>query len=248
MPLTNPQIDTRAQYDSFIAATFPDFTSRDVQALDAIYKIDSAKEGNNEPRYDTLGDRGPTALTQSGFATGIQQAAFNIAAESIYQCPAQWMAEAFSQDTSGRKAWKYQFSLTPSFHGADLSAYFAINATTPSADFRHAMQKIWGNFIMHDSPVIPAQDATGGKDGASVPVRDGKLDWPPYTLTSQPQMDLNTTGGQTTLVTVTEELSYYVRAGDDVVNVFRLTDAFGWEGGRGARCRFWRQLAPRVPQ
>ena len=204
--------------------------------------------GNNQTRYDTLGDRGLTALNQSGFATGIQQAAFNIAAESTFQCPAQWMAEAFGRSDGGKKAWKYQFSPTPSFHGADLSAYFAINATVPSKDFRHAMQKMWGSFIMHDTPVISEQDATGGKEGASTPVRDGRLNWPRYTLANKQLMNLNTTGGLTTLVTVTEDLSYYIRSGDDVVNDFRLADSFAWEGGRGARCELWKALAPRVPQ
>lgn len=101
---------------------------------------------------------------------------------------------------------------------------------------------------MYDTPVISAQDATGGKDGAVAPVREGMLYWPQYTLANRQLMNLNTTGGSTTLVTVTEDLSYYIRLGDDVVNEFRLADSFTWEGRRGARCDLWLTLAPRVPQ
>ena len=61
-------------------------------------------------------------------------------------------------------------------------------------------------------------------------------------------MNLNTTGGQDTLVTVTDELSFYVRSGDGIVNTFRLGNDWSWEGGRAARCGFWRVISPKVPQ
>ncbi|KAI1639824.1 Alpha/Beta hydrolase protein [Biscogniauxia mediterranea] len=247
VPLTNPKVVTREQYGNFISNTFPLFTASDISVLNSIYQVDTSKPGDNDTRYDTAGDSGPTALTQSGMATGIQQTAFNIAAETLMDCPAQWLAEAFS--TGYRQAWKYQYSVTPSYHGADLSAYFSVDATLPNADFRHAMQKIWGSFIINNTPVISVADATSNYSNASVPVGlDGNIKWPRFTLSQPWQMDLNTTGGSTSLVTVTPELSYYVRSGPGIVNNFRLTNAITWEGGRGARCAFWRALAPRVPQ
>lgn len=215
-----------------------------------MYQVDRAKPGNNETRYDTLGDSGPTALHQSGMATGLQQAVFNIAAEAIFQCPAQWMAQAYGGifgGSNGKRAWKYQYSPTPSYHGADLATYFATAKTTmPSADFRYTIQKIWGSFIINNTPVISAQDATANKHGAEAPISARKLQWPPYTVTDQRMINLNTTGGNTTLVTVTDQLKYYIRTGDDVVNWIRLVDGYKWEGGRGARCDIWRLLAPRV--
>ncbi|RYC65474.1 hypothetical protein CHU98_g748 [Xylaria longipes] len=42
----------------------------------------------NTPSYT-----GPTALTQSDMATGIQQTVFSIGAETAFDCPAQWIAE-----------------------------------------------------------------------------------------------------------------------------------------------------------
>ncbi|KAI1078218.1 putative carboxylesterase [Whalleya microplaca] len=245
-PLTNPEVRTRAEYDSFISTAFPLFNSGDIALLNSIYQIDSLPD-NDGILFDTLGSSGPTALSQSSFATGIQQATFNIAAETTFDCPAQWLAEAFS--TYGRQAWKYQYSVTPSFHGADLNAYFSTGQTAPNADFQRAMRKMWGNFIMHNTPVISLADATANYSNASVPVGVyGNIDWPEFTLSTPWQMNLNTTGGNVSKVTVTPELSYFVRSGVGIVNNFSLADAFSWEGGRGYRCGFWRTVSERVPQ
>lgn len=246
MPLTNPEIKNRAQFDSFVSTTFPNFATRDVNYLNELYQIQKASDPEgNFTRFDTQGTHGPTALTQSDMAAGIQQAAFNIAAENTFQCPAQWMAESFSTGT--RRAWKYQFSLTPSFHGADLSSYFSVGATVPSVDFRHAFHKVWGNFILKSIPIISETDATAQKDGAVAPIKAGLLDWPNYEANHPTFMNFNTTGGNVSLTTVTDDLSYHVRLGEGVVNVFRLADGSSWEGGRGERCRFWQKIASHVP-
>ncbi|KAI1097938.1 putative carboxylesterase [Jackrogersella minutella] len=246
VPLTNPEVDTRPKYESFVSNTFPLLTSEDVALLNSVYHIDSLPSGDGIP-YDTLGFIGPTALYQSGIATGIQQGAFNMAAENTFACPAEWFAEAFS--TGFRQAWKYQYSVTPSYHGADLNAYFSDDVTFPNADFRHAMQKSWGNFVIHDNPIISVSDATAGYTNATVPVgMYGNIDWPEFTLENPVQMNLNTTGGNVSITTVPPYLSYYVRGGVGIVNNFNLTDSFTWEGGRGERCLFWRTVAERVPQ
>lgn len=247
VPLTNARVKTRAEYDDFITRTFPLFSPSDIDKLNTVYQINNSAPGDSGIRYDTLGTEGPTALTQSGFATGIQQTAFNIQAELNFACPAQWLADGFSQ--AGLQAWKYQFSVTPGFHGADLSAYFAVNATTPNADFRRAFQKVWGNFIVHDDPTITLEEATAGYANATTPVGAyGNIDWPQYTAERPYMVDLNTTGGDLTQVVVTTDLSYYLRVGAGIVNDFRLVDALSWEGGRSARCDFWRDVSARVPQ
>lgn len=250
VPLNNPRVKTREQYDNFRANTFPLLSRADIALLNQIYRVEVAAPGNDGVRFDTLGDHGPTTLTQSGMATGIQQAVFNMAAESTFGCPAQWLAEAYS-NRPRRKAGKYQYSVTPSYHGADLSAYFSVGTTSPNANFRHVLQKIWGNFIINDDPIISVADATANAANATVPIRgkgDGKIRWPEYSLVAPWQMDLNTTGGQVSLVTVTEDLSYYVRKGEGIVNRFRLSNALAWEGGRGARCDFWRAISARFPR
>lgn len=98
-------------------------------------------------------------------------------------------------------------------------------------------------------------DAKAGAANATVPVDDDDessrsgnvIAWPAFSARNQTFLNLNTTGGEVELVTVTEELSYYVRGGEGVVNSFRLADGRTWEGGRGERCDFWRAVAPRVP-
>ncbi|KAG6353849.1 hypothetical protein INS49_005106 [Diaporthe citri] len=247
VPLTNPKVKTRAEYDSFVSSSFPLFSPSDIDQLNDIYQINNSAPGDSDIRYDTLGTEGPTALTQSGLATGIQQTAFNILAETNFVCPAQWLAEAFSQ--ADLQAWKYQFSVTPGFHGSDLTAYFAVDATTPNADFRRAFQKVWGNFIVRDDPTITLDEATAGYANATAPAgTDGNINWPRYTAQQPYMMDLNTTGGDLTQVVVTTDLSYYLRVGAGIANNFRLVDALSWEGGRGARCDFWSGVSARVPQ
>lgn len=196
-------------------------------------------------------------------ATGLQQTAFSVAAEARFDCPAQWLADAFSgvshdddddADTLRlrRHAWKYQYSVAPALHGADLEAYFADNATTiPSARFRRAMQRMLGNFVINDTPVVTVEEAKGGYANASVPPsssagHDANMDWPEYTVEKRWQMDLNTTGGTTSLVTVTDDLAYSVRTGAGMVNSFRVVDGTSWEGGRGARCDFWKSVADKI--
>lgn len=238
---------TRENYDSFINNTFPLFTAADISLLNLVYQINKSLPFDNDTRYDTLGGEGPTALTQSEMATGIQQTIFDIDAETIFDCPAQWMAEAFS--TKSRQAWRYQYSVTPAYHGADLSAYFSVGAEVPNQDFRHTFQKIWGSFIINDTPIISIADATAGYDNSSVPAApDGSIQWPEYSRTEPWLMDLNTTGGTLSQNVVASNLSYYQRVGPGIVNNFRIVNASSWEGGRGARCDFWLQVSARVPQ
>jgi hypothetical protein len=213
-----------------------------------VYQVANSQPGDDGVRFDTLGNTGPTALNQSGMATGLQQTVFDIFAESTFDCPGYWMAEAFS--LGSRQAWKYQYSVEPNYHGADLSAYWAVGASVPNADFRHAFQKIWGNFILHDNPTISVTDATANYTNATVPIASPGAEtilWPEYSIFLPQQIDLNTTGGVVDLVTVTDDLSYTVRTGAGIVNKFSLVDAFTWEGGRGTRCAFWRAISPSVP-
>ncbi|EAW14623.1 putative carboxylesterase [Aspergillus clavatus NRRL 1] len=246
VPLSNPNILGRDAFNDHLTTTFPDLTAQDLARLNQLYGTADSNPADDGPRFDTLGTSGPTAKNQSEMATGLQQTVFNIFAETTFDCAAQWLAEAFSGP--GRQAWKYQYSVTPAFHGADLNSYFNMSATWPSAGFNHAFQKLWGNFIMNNRPIIPLADATANNNLSVVPVGPpGYLNWPQYRLNATWQLDLNTTGGFVTPVVVTPNLTYYVRQGNDVVNNFRLVDAHTWEGGRGMRCSFWRSVASRVP-
>ncbi|KAL4942779.1 hypothetical protein BDV06DRAFT_235224 [Aspergillus oleicola] len=243
VPLSDPMIVDRASFDAHISLTFPNLTVHDKAALNRVYQTSGTSPANTAPRFDTLGDAGPTALNQSEMATGLQQTAFNIFAETTFDCPAQWIAEAYSRGE--RKAWKYQYSATPAYHGADLSAYFS--ADFPSPEFNHAFQKIWGNFIVNNTPIISISDATANMSNATAPADcHGNLSWPSFSVDEPWQMDLNTTGGTLSLHVETDHLKYYLREGPGIVNVFRLADAYDWEGDRGYRCQWWREVAARV--
>lgn len=61
--------------------------------------------------------------------------------------------------------------MTPSYHGADLGSYFSFPGSGfPNADFARAMRKIWGAFVVRDTPVISVDDATAGMPNATVPI------------------------------------------------------------------------------
>ncbi|KAL4917397.1 Alpha/Beta hydrolase protein [Aspergillus aurantiobrunneus] len=243
VPLSDPTIVDRDAFNRHLARTFAGFTTQETTRLHNIYQTSASQATNNAPRFDTLGDRGPTAINQSEMATGLQQTVFAIYADANFNCPAQWLAEAFS--TGARRAWKYQYSVTPAYHGADLHAYFATEATWPSPDFKHAMRRMWGNFIVHNTPVISVSDATANRSNSTVPVDErgyGDIAWPHFTVDAPLQMDLNMTGGTIRHHVVTEHLSYFLREDPGVVNAFRLADAYSWEGGRGERCEFWRDI------
>ncbi|KAF7117473.1 hypothetical protein CNMCM5793_006455 [Aspergillus hiratsukae] len=245
VPLSNPNVVGRAAFNDYLSETFPRLTGYALTWLNLLYGTADSQPTDDGPRFDTLGTCPPTANNQSEMATGLQQTVFNIFAETTFDCAAQWLAEAFG---AFREAWKYQYSVTPAYHGADLNAYFNLGASWPSAGFNHAFQKLWGNFIINNTPVIPLDDATANNSQAVVPVgQNGYLDWPQFRPMSPWQMDLNTTGGTVSPVVVTPNLTYYVREGDDVVNHFRLANADTWEGGRGLRCAFWRAVADLVP-
>ena len=245
--MTSPKILTADDFLNYVNITFPSLTTADKSRLLQIYQFDNSNTDLSTPLFDTLGNTGPTALNQSEFATGQKQRALNLNSEITYTCPGYWFAEAFSG--ADKQSWKYQYSVTSAYHGADLTAYFSINATTPTPGFIYAFQKMWGNFIMHDSPVISVTDASGNATNATVPSDNGNdLLWPTYTTSSTIQMDLNTTGGTVKNIPVTPDFSYNVRLDPGVTNDLRLVDADTWEGGRGSRCRFWREIAVRVPE
>ena len=240
-------------------------TEDDISEILELYSYEGDDEpvDPSDPLFDTLGNSGPTAINQSIFGTGQQQRLYNIFAETTFVCPSYWLAEAFSDRS--KKSWKYQYSFTSAFHGADLQAYFSRDQIIPNEEFRTAFQKVWGSFIINNTPVITVEEATAGDPNAVVPVAERKnkkncdgrkksclIDWPTYDPDSASplMMDFNATGGSldTTEVTPNLDITFRVEP-PDVSNSFRLVDADTWEGGRGGRCRFWADVVrDRVPQ
>lgn len=152
------------------------------------------------------------------------------------------MAEAFS--SQGRASYKYQYSIIGAIHGDDISAYFGPPKATQGPDFVRAFQSIWGNFITKGDPSIPDSIANGTSPtiGESPASR-----FPRYSVAQPLQLNLNQTGGTAFSYSVLPPPASNITAFKDpgLRNQFQVVNAYDWEGGRGARCDFWRSMVER---
>ncbi|QSZ29323.1 hypothetical protein DSL72_003837 [Monilinia vaccinii-corymbosi] len=253
-------INTTAAFTTFAQSLFPLMSISNLDRLHRIYSIPPTIQG---PRFATAGNTGPTALNQSVFAIGQQQRANNLYSESTFVCPAYWMASAFSQ------SWKYEYSVPPAQHGADLNAYYAANRTplghgTLSPAFRTAAQKIWGRFIVYDDPTLPADVIAsithlenGTQTGDDISAAGTGI-WPQWSTdesshAKHQMLNLNMTGGQETPILVTSAdgavmFNVTKNTGSGLRADLAIVDAWDWEGGRGARCEFWVEIGSEVPE
>lgn len=178
----------------------------------------------------------------STYASGPQQIAQNLYAESTFVCPSYWLASAFSSPP--RRSYKYQYSVIPAEHAGDLPAFFGPPAPNQEGEFSRATMMIWGNFVTKGGdPSIPAEVA-GGERGVGEGGWNGTF---PRWEESRPQMvDLNTTGGEPYVSSGYVVPNTTAYGGPGVRNDFRVVDADAWEGGRGERCEVWRRLGPGI--
>ncbi|KAI9826686.1 MAG: hypothetical protein M1819_007320 [Sarea resinae] len=200
--------------------------------------------------FATLGFTGPTALNESTFATGQQQRADNIYAETTFVCPSYWLAEAYTGN--GRTAYKYQFSVVPAEHGDDISVFFPTSGLAPlgpeySSDFVTAALSIWGNFVMYNSPIISAATANGA-NSSSTNSGDAVAAWPQWTSMNPIMLNLNETGGSVVSIPLTTSQNITVDVDPGLTNDFSLVQAYPWEGGRGYRCDYWQSVGGIVPE
>lgn len=246
-------ITTADALTSFISLTYPTLSPNDLSHLRTLYPLPPPDFPANGTRFATTGISPPTALTQSSFGTGYQQLALVIYAESTFVCPSYWLAEAFSTpltDSSaplpasqkGRKAWKSQYSVPAALHGDDQYAYFGPPLPNQEVGFKEELQRALGRFIVQSDPNdSEAKAAAAGAE--KIPL------WPPWDPAHPKQMNMNTTGGvpyqyESPLV---PGVSLTQSRGPGLRNSFEVVDADIWEGGRGERCRFWRDIGVRVP-
>ncbi|TKA40499.1 hypothetical protein B0A54_08956 [Friedmanniomyces endolithicus] len=231
-------ITTEDELVAYLRVTFPLFSNNDIAKILFYYPSSNASVPAKPLLFATEGDTGPTALNESSVGSGQQQRADDIYAETTFVCPAYWMAEAYSNNRAGGQGYKYQFSIPPATHGADVAGYFDYPGQYYSVDFTTAFQKIWGNFVTGSNPSISNAVANGLSRG-NVSVNAASA-WPPYSVYAPEQLDLNTT---CPVQTATGSC-----AGPSAVNDFRLVNAYTWEGGRGTRCDFWKSMGDLVPE
>jgi len=246
IPLSPPTTRTLEDFRAYLDVTFPSFGLKDKMLIEEIYSFagDNLDVQPNATRFATSGTGTPTAVNQSEFGTGNQQRLSNLFAEYAFVCPSYWAVEAFPE------GWKYQFSALPSYHGYDLQALWS-KTRTPGKSFKHTFRKIWGNFIINNSPVISVQDAKGGVANSTVfPVEgygSGNIQWPKWNVEEPVLLNLNSTGGRPYRVQTTVDLYYNTYSDPGVSNQISLADAATWEGGRGKRCEFWKNMASKIP-
>lgn len=247
IPLSPPTTKTLQDFRHYINTTFPGFSASEKLAIEKQYSYagDDQDVSATTPKFATSGTGTPTAVNVSEFGSGQQQRVFNVFAEYAFDCPSYWAAAAFPQ------AWKYQFSATPSYHGYDLQALWS-GTRSPGASFKHAFRKIWGNFITANSPVISIEDAKGGVANSTVPAADGyggnnNIQWPAWNAQEPVLLNLNATGGVPQFLRPDKNLQYNLYLDPGVSNQISLADAQAWEGGRGRRCEFWKEVAAKVP-
>lgn len=223
------------------------------------------------PLFSTLGDSGPTALNQSEFGIGEQQRANNLYAETTFVCPSYWLANAYAASSAGanktKSVWKYQFSVPPSEHGADLDAYQnpnreALGKGTMTEAARKAVQLAWGRFIIYDDPTLPLDlitsltTATNGSITGDDLLAMSTGNWTQWSQDVESRgyqmLNINMTGGVPDVVTWDPNDGTPVNVtqmiGSGLAARFRMVDAWSWEGGRGQRCSLWQDLGPSVPE
>jgi carboxylesterase type B len=224
-----PTIENGSSLQNWLQGAYPSLTPSDFEHIFDIYPASNSSDTN---KYATAGIGFPTALEVSQLATGMQQRANNIYAEATFVCPSYWLTNAFT--SQNRTAYHYQYSVPAALHGNDLTAYFGPATPNQPLQFTKVFRHLWGAFIRNS--------AQAGER------KLGNLTWPAWTEHGESRMlNLNTTGGvpyqepQITGGSVTQ----FMEPG--IQNDFSIVDALTWEGGRGARCEFWRKIANRVP-
>ncbi|CZT50331.1 related to esterase [Rhynchosporium secalis] len=249
-------ITTEDALISWMRVVFPLFTNDDISKVLRYYPNIDASDSTSAVGYATSGYTGATAINVSSIATGHQQRANNIYAETTFVCPSYWLTEAYT--SNGREGWKYQYSVPPAIHGMDLSGYFGPGSPQQGPDFIKAFMTIFVNFITINNPSIPSSIASGNSSSGSSPTpsssedTDSMFNWPAYTSGQPLMLNLNETGGEEyTAVGITfngTPISVTQARNPGLKNNFTLVDAHSWEGGRGVRCDFWRSVGESVPE
>jgi carboxylesterase type B len=244
-PYFVPQnITTEADLLAWLRVLLPLFTTDDIAKLLYYYPTSNSTTPSSLPKFATAGDSGATAINVSVVASGQQQRANNIYAETTFICPSYWLAEAYN--SQGRAGYKYQYSVPWAAHGSDTASYFGPPIDILGPDFVLAFQKIWGNFIRTGNPSVSSAIVNGASANGSSMTTDGLENWPPFTLWDRRMANLNQTGGSE-VMTDFNGFNVTEYTGPGLRNNLRLVDAYSWEGGRGVRCDYWKAVADIVP-
>ncbi|KAK0625187.1 Alpha/Beta hydrolase protein [Bombardia bombarda] len=234
-------ITTESHFISFLKLNYPLLSPANLAAVMKLYSIDTDTTAPST-RFDTDGLHPPYATSMSAFASGWQQAANNLYAETTFVCSANWLADAFTVTGNtlkygdplrpNRTAWRYQFSIPNAFHGQDVAPLLA-DPTVPDAriqseEFRRGFQSIWGRFIVAGDPTLPGELTGASDSGDGGNWFDGSW-W--NARGWHEMLNINVTEGTT----------------PQGVN-WAVVDGNEWEGWRRERCGLWAELGEVIRQ
>jgi len=190
--------------------------------------------------FETDGISGATANDVSGIAVGYEQTASNFIGEVLIVCPSYWMSSAFT--APGTAAYHYQYSVPLAGHTEDTYAYLGPYKANQGPELAAAFAGMLANFVRSGDPSISSALANG--PSAEDPLANNPASrWPVWREERPVQINMNTTGG--TPIRFTHSWGTGIEfVGPGLRNRFTEVDAMAWEGGRGNRCEFLRQLAP----
>jgi carboxylesterase type B len=250
-PSFTPQnITTEDQFISFVLTNYPRLSEHNLTNILELYAV---PKHTSQVHADSNGLTPPFSTTNSNWAIGWQQAANNLYAETTFVCPSYWMADAFA-GVPGKSAWKYQFSVPRSSHGADVGPLTESpqkQGTGMDEVFRTAFQQIWGNFITIGEPTLSIAQ-TNAKDGGNITAA-GTGNWPEWGGERHTDflLNLNMTGGMpvtapSTVGGKTVNLTSYISSTGGsyppLEAEFNVVPGWSWEGRRGKRCQLWVEL------
>ncbi|KAI1772336.1 Alpha/Beta hydrolase protein [Hypoxylon cercidicola] len=245
-------ITSESAFRENVVANYPHLSDQNMTSILNLYAVPSNSSG---VYADSNGLTPPFSTTNSDFAIGWQQAANNLYAETTIVCPSYWLADAYAKGDGCEGSWKYQFSVPPSLHSADIYPLITdptVQDTGMNEVFRTAFQNTWGNFIVKGDPTLStAQTASSEGDDVSAAETGNWPQWGGETVGYYSMLNLNMTGG----MPVTQSMAFdgmeievtsYVESTNSSSSpleaVFEVVDAWSWEGGRGKRCQLWAEL------
>jgi len=224
---------------------FPNLSPAQINSILAA-NPNSALTDPTGPRFETdgLNTQGVNAVNISQGANGQQQRGNNILAEATFVCPSYWMASAYTGNF--KSAYQYQYSVPFAWHGTDVVGNFGPQTPNQSDEFVLAFRQIWGNFVKTGNPSVSnavANGASSPNPSASNPASA----WPTWTENASKFVNLNTTGGTPYEYVAQWGAVVTQFAQPGLQNALSVARADTFEGGRGARCAFYKGLGPSIP-
>jgi hypothetical protein len=133
VPFVPQDIKTKGSLTAWIRLVFPLLNDDEIANLHNQYatRENGTQSIGSISQFASSGSSGLTALDTSATATGYQQVANLIYAETTFICPRYWLADAYNNRKDGGKWYKMQYSAPIAIHGYDNMALLG-NTPLPS--------------------------------------------------------------------------------------------------------------------